>query len=111
MGRIVRSIIAVSLFICFAPAPASWAARHHARSYRREATLTVTATRTRTRTPTPTPTPTASPTPAPVPADSAIPAGDAEQAGTMPQVAYDPTVVQYVDPGMPTPEPPSLGPT
>jgi L,D-transpeptidase catalytic domain len=36
-----------------------------------------------------------------------ITAGDAEKAGTMPPPPpYDPTVVKYVDPGMPTPEPP-----
>jgi lipoprotein-anchoring transpeptidase ErfK/SrfK len=44
-------------------------------------------------------------------AENAITAGDAEKAGTQPVIPYDPTVVQYVDPGMPTPEPPSLGAT
>ncbi len=38
--------------------------------------------------------------------DSAISAGDAEKAGSMPPPPpYDPTVVNYVDPGMPTPDP------
>jgi lipoprotein-anchoring transpeptidase ErfK/SrfK len=39
--------------------------------------------------------------------DVPITAADAEKAGTMPPPPpYDPTVVKYVDPGMPTPEPP-----
>jgi hypothetical protein len=39
--------------------------------------------------------------------DAPITAGDAEKAGTLPPPPpYDPTAVQYVDPGMPTPEPP-----
>src|ERR1039457_5861102 len=39
--------------------------------------------------------------------DVPITAADAEKAGTMPAPPpYDPTVVKYVDPGMPTPEPP-----
>jgi lipoprotein-anchoring transpeptidase ErfK/SrfK len=38
--------------------------------------------------------------------DVPITAGDAEKAGTMPPPPpYDPTVVKYVDPGMPTPDP------
>ncbi|MDO8433253.1 MAG: L,D-transpeptidase [Candidatus Binatus sp.] len=109
MGRIVRSIIAASLIVLIAPAPASWAARHGRRSHR--ATATATRTATRTPTATATPTPTASPTPTLVVAENAITASDAESAGTLPPMPYDPTVVQYVDPGMPTPEPPSLGPT
>ena len=43
--------------------------------------------------------------------DTPITAGDAEKAGTMPAPPpYDPTVVKYVDPGMPTPSRPIRGP-
>ncbi|HYL58572.1 MAG TPA: L,D-transpeptidase [Candidatus Acidoferrales bacterium] len=39
-------------------------------------------------------------------ADSAITADDAEKAGSLPPPPpYDPTIVNYVDPGMPTPDP------
>ena len=38
-----------------------------------------------------------------------ITAGDAEKAGTLPPPPpYNPKQVQYVDPGMPTPEPPDV---
>ena len=45
------------------------------------------------------------PSPALTP-DTAISASDAEKAGSLPPPPpYDPTVVNYVDPGMPTPDP------
>jgi len=103
MGWIVRTIIAVTFIFCIAPATPSQAAR-----------LTpspATPTATRTATPTITATPTATPTATAITSENGMSAGDAEKAGSLPPPPpYDPTVVKFVDPGMPTPEPePSPG--